>query len=142
MRVSTPWRSMRVLSWASTTSVSPRSTQSSPHRSRRASQLVQLSPRLTARDERLSSFQLSPRLTARDERLSSNGALSPEGRGCQDGGPTWSRTKTGPVMSRGLCQLSYGPAGGDHGTAHDSRKLRSFLEREGWRSLRRALASI
>src|SRR5258705_4387020 len=28
-----------------------------------------------------------------------------------DGGPTWTRTKTGPVMSRGLCQLSYGPGG-------------------------------
>src|SRR5215813_12406370 len=39
MRVSTPWRSMRVLSWASTTCVSPRSAQPSPHRSRRASQL-------------------------------------------------------------------------------------------------------
>src|SRR6266542_4476269 len=36
-------------------------------------------------------------------------ARSPEGRGNRGGGPTWTRTKTGPVMSRGLCQLSYGP---------------------------------
>src|SRR5215471_2965039 len=44
MRVSTPWRSMRVLSWASTTRVSARSTQPSPRRSLRASQLERRRP--------------------------------------------------------------------------------------------------
>src|SRR5215470_179521 len=44
MRVSTPWRSIRVLSWASTRraswkKVAPHSTQPSPRRSRRAAQL-------------------------------------------------------------------------------------------------------
>src|SRR5262249_50782594 len=32
----------------------------------------------------------------------------------RSGGPTWTRTKTGPVMSRGLCQLSYGPGRHDN----------------------------
>src|SRR5437660_10114948 len=41
--------------------------------------------------------------------------------------------------------LSYGPAGSSCptlGPGYDYRKLRSFLERDGWRSLRSALASI
>src|SRR5207237_9077164 len=41
--------------------------------------------------------------------------------------------------------LSDGPAGSacpTLGPGHDSKKLRSFLERDGWRSLRSALASI
>src|SRR5882724_1750690 len=105
MRVSTPWRSIRVLSCASTLCAphwvtTPRPSQPSPRR----------------------SPQSASARTA---------ALSPEGGGEQYGGPTWTRTKTEPVMSRGLCQLSYGPAVGDHSTDHDSRKLLSFLEREG-----------
>src|SRR5437867_12889668 len=67
----------------------------------------------------------------RDPPLTLPSPLRGEGKTTQDGGPTWTRTKTEPVMSRGLCQLSYGPAVGDHSTDHDSRKLRSFLEREG-----------
>src|SRR5262252_3489999 len=49
MRVSTPWRSIRVLSWASTRraswkKVAPHSTQPSPRCSRRAAQLVSAQP--------------------------------------------------------------------------------------------------
>jgi hypothetical protein len=29
----------------------------------------------------------------------------------KNGGPTWNRTRDRPVMSRWLCQLSYGPTG-------------------------------
>src|SRR5215831_13920911 len=71
MRVSTPWRSMRVLSWASTTSVSPRSTQPSPRRSRRASQLVstQPSPHRSRRASQLVSTQPSPHRSRRTSQL-------------------------------------------------------------------------
>ncbi len=83
------------------------------------------------------------------------------------GGPTWIRTRDRPVMSRWLCQLSYGPVNpskpackshllvsrqnpfvklrmpippaADH---EDSIKYLSFRLRVGWRSFRRALASI
>src|SRR5262245_9815233 len=40
--------------------------------------------------------------------------LRPIGTRTRSGGPTWTRTKTGPVMSRGLCQLSYGPGRHDN----------------------------